>query len=107
MILLTDIPNKLANDPWFKIVEMLQQNWAVLVEKDDSVLAVFYGDTCGVFDQIEFADKKSAELALRRNGFRKYQDDVKAQEFIALPERKFFESPHPNGNIYSSGKYWK
>ena len=107
MELFTDIPDNLASDPWFKVVDMLQHNWAVVVEQDDSVLAVFYGDTCGVFDQIEFSDMKSAELALRRNGFGKYQGYLEVQNFIALPDRKFHVRPHPGGYIYSSGKYWK
>ncbi len=107
MNLLTDIPKKLTNDPWFKVVEMLQQNWAVLVEKDDSVLAVFYGDTCGVFDQLSFDDRQNAESALKRNGFRKFNEDPKVREFIALPEGKFREQPHPGGYIYSSGKFWR
>ncbi|MFC1701281.1 carboxypeptidase-like regulatory domain-containing protein [Pseudomonadota bacterium] len=41
------------------------------------------------------------------NGFRKYQDNLDVQNFIALPKGKFHERPHPNGNIYSSGKYWE
>ena len=85
---------------------MLQQNWAVLVEQDDKILAVFYGDTCGVFDQIGFNNRRSAEAALKRNRFRKYNDDPKAKEFVALPEGEFRVRPHPNGFIYSSGRYW-
>lgn len=105
--LFTDIAKHIANDPWFKIVEFLQQTWAVLIEQDDTVLVVFYGDTCGVFDQISFDDQQTGEAALRRNGFSKYKDDPKAQEFIALPDDEFHVFHHPNGFIYSSGKYWR
>ena len=107
MKLFTEIPRDLADDPWFKVVEMLQQNWAVIVEQDEAALLVFYGDTCGVFDQIAFDDRSSAEDALRRNGFRKLRDDPKAQEFIAVPEGEFHEQAHPNGFIYSSGRFWR
>ena len=102
-----EIPEDLANDPWFKIAEFLQQNWAVLIEREDSVLAVFYGDTCGVFDEIVFSTREDAETSLRRNGFSKYLEDHKAQEFIGLPRGEFHESFHPNGPIYSSGRFWK
>jgi hypothetical protein len=103
----TNISNKLAKDPWFKIVEFLQQNWAVIVDRKDEVLVVFYGDTCGVFDEITFPTREEAEKALRRNGFAKFVDDHKAQEFIDLPRGEFTERPHPNGRIYSSGRFWK
>lgn len=41
----TDIPEEIAADPWFKIVGMLQQNWAVIIKDDPGVLIVFYSDT--------------------------------------------------------------
>ncbi len=59
----TDIPEELAKDPWFKIVEFLQQNWAVVIRRDDDALAVFYSDTCGVFDEIAFPTRDVAEQA--------------------------------------------
>ncbi len=103
----TDIPKELAKAPWFKIVEFLQQNWAVTVERENDVLVVFYGDTCGVFDEIIFDSIDMAEQALQQNGFAKFMDDREAQDFIALPCGKFTEEPHPNGRIYSSGRYWE
>ncbi|MFC1606310.1 hypothetical protein ACFL33_05560 [Pseudomonadota bacterium] len=106
MQLFVDIPEELACDPWMKIVDMLQQNWAVVVERDDAVLVVFYGDTCGVFDQLAFDNRETAERALRRNGFGRFRDDAKAQQFIALPDGDFHEQPHPNGFIYSGGRFW-
>ena len=102
----TDIPEGLAQNPWFKIVEFLQQNWAVVIEREGDVLVVFYGDTCGVFDEMPFATRDEAEQALRRNGFSKFLEDKRAQEFIGLPIGEFAEQPHPNGRIYSSGRFW-
>lgn len=93
----TEIPEELANDPWFKVVEFLQQNWAVLIERSGSVLAVFYGDTCGVFDEMVFNTREGAEAALRRNGFSKYMEDQEAHEFVGLPKGEFHERAHPNG----------
>jgi hypothetical protein len=102
----TAIPAKLASDPWFKIVEFLQQNWAVIIEREADVLVVFYGDTCGVFDELLFPTRNEAERALRKNGFSKFLDDQKAQQFIGLPTGEFTERTHPNGRIYSSGRFW-
>ena len=102
-----EIPEDLADDPWFKIVEFLQQNWAVIVDKGATVVVVFYGDTRGVFDEMDFESVDDATEALIRNGFSRYLADTKAQEFIGLPQGKFREQDHPNGRIYSSGRFWR
>jgi hypothetical protein len=102
-----DISEEMASDPWFKIVDFLQQNWAVIIERDEDVLVVFYGDTRGVFDEILFSSREEAESALCRNGFSMFMQDKKAQEFIGLPRGKFSEQPHPNGRIYSDGRFWR
>ncbi|NLA41234.1 MAG: hypothetical protein GX874_07465 [Smithella sp.] len=103
----TDIPEEIAENPWFKIVEFLQRNRAVVIKLEDDVLVVFYGDTCGVFDEMPFPTRDEDEHALRRNGFSKFLEDKRAQEFIGLPRGEFTERPHPNGGIYSSGRFWR
>ena len=103
----TEIPQELAEDPWFKVVEFLQQNWAVVVDRGDSAMVVFYSDTCGVFDEIVFESADKAEEALKRNGFAKHKEDERAQSFIGIPEGEFVEREHPNGRIYSSGRFWR
>ena len=67
----------------------------------------FFGDTSGVFDRLRFPSVTEAEIALLRNGFKRYDTDEKAKEFIGKPEPPFRERAHPNGPIYSSGRYWK
>ena len=67
----------------------------------------FFGDTSGVFDRLRFPSVAAAEEALLRNGFKRYDADPEATEFIGKPAPPFWESRHPNGPIYSSGKYWK
>ncbi len=97
-----------SRDYWFKVVDFLQQNWALIDEdKSGAAIVYFFGDTSGVFDQMSFTSKTEAETALRRNGFTLYDEDVKAQEFIAKPNPPFHSANHPNGLIYSSGKFWK
>ena len=95
----TGIPEALARDPWVKVVEMLQQNWAVIIRRGADVLLVFYGDTCGVFDEIEFDSATEVEAALVRNGFPKHLEDPEKQELFALPEGRFHARDHPNGPI--------
>ncbi len=95
-----------SRDYWFKVVEFLQQNWALLDPVDHGFKVWFFGDTSGVFDDISFTSQAEAEKALRRNGFARYAEDHEAQRFIARPEPPFYRLPHPNGPIYSSGRFW-
>ena len=96
-------------DYWFKVVEMLQQNWALIDKSNDSdeCIVYFIHDASGVFDRIQFSSEKDASHALKRNGFARYVEDKEAQKFIAPPKPLFFEDQHPNGPIYSSGRYWR
>lgn len=98
----------ISRDYWFKVVGMLQQNWALIDEILPGVHRVyFFGDTAGVFDELEFPDLATAEQALQRNGFARIEEDIEAQEFILRPAPPFFRHHHPNGPIYSSGRYWR
>jgi len=94
-------------DYWFKIVEFLQQNWALIDQTPEGAVVWFFGDTSGVFDQLAFASAEEAQAALLRNGFRRYADDPEAKNFIAIPAPPYYRRRHPNGPIYSSGRYWK
>ena len=98
-----------SRDFWFKIVEMLQQNWALIDEATDGTgcTVFFVNDASGVFDRLRFKDVREAEVALERNGFNRYALDKRAQSFIAEPEPPFHEDSHPNGPIYSSGRFWR
>lgn len=96
-----------SRDYWFKIVEFLQQNWVLIDETKDGCTVFFFGDTSGVFDRLSFSSVAEAEQALRRNGFGRFADDQKAHEFIAIPQLPFHERPHPNGPIYSLGRFWR
>ncbi len=97
----------MSNDFWVKVVEMLQQNWALIEEKPDGGVCVYFiGDTSGVFDELSFPSADDAIAALRRNGFKHFADDEKLQSFLRPPEPPFHRQPHPNGPIYSSGRYW-
>ena len=96
-----------SRDYWFKVVDMLQHNWALI---DDSaecgVVVHFLGDTSGVFDHMSFDDANLAASQLRANGFARLADDPNAQSFLAPPQPPFSRRAHPNGPIYSSGRFW-
>jgi hypothetical protein len=97
-----------GTDFWVKVIEMLQQNWAV-IEPDPStgVRVYFITDTNGVFDEIDFPSTVEASDALRRNGFRCFSDAPDLQSFLRQPSKPFWRSSHPNGPMYSSGRFWR
>ena len=98
-----------SRDYWFKVVDMLQQNWALIERRafeGERVKAYFMGDNGGVFDELDFPSVREARRGLRRNGFQRYAKDEEAQEFVSPPEPPFCRREHPNGEIYSSGEYW-
>jgi hypothetical protein len=107
---MSDIVDIRSRDYWVKVVGMLEQNWA-LIETGDAASAgvrvFFVGDTSGVFDEMSFPSGEEAIRALRNNGFRRYADDRELQSFLVPPEPPFERSRHPNGAIYSSGRYWR
>ena len=95
-------------DFWVKVVEMLQQNWAVIeCEAMESARIYFVSDTSGVFDDIAFSSTAEAREALRRNGFRRFADNSDLQSFLRPPSAPFHRDTHPNGPIYSSGRFWR
>ena len=97
-----------SHEYWFKVVGMLQQNWALIDDnKNGGCKVYFIGDTSGVFDEMEFQSRDKASSALKRNGFALYDEDKKAQKFIAPPKPPFYRRAHPNGKIYSSGRFWR
>ncbi len=96
-----------SRDYWFKVVEMLQQNWALIDETGSGVTAFFVSDTGGVFDEIPFDSVDAASASLSENGFQRFADDPKAASFLSPPNPFFTQQPYPNDQIYSSGRFWK
>lgn len=97
-----------SQDYWFKILDFLQQNWALIDGNSQGVSTIYFvHDGSGVFDRMIFPSLYEAQTGLKRNGFRLYADDSESQKFIAPPKPPFKESLHPNGLIYSSGRFWK
>jgi hypothetical protein len=97
-----------GRDFWVKVVEMLQQNWA-LVEAEDvgSARVYFINDAGGVFDEIFFCSTGTAGEALAHNGFIRFSEHDDLQSFLRPPSSPFRRVPHPNGPIYSSGRFWR
>lgn len=95
------------NNYWCKVVEMLQQNWAVIQSSDEGCTVFFFMDDSSIFDQMTFESFNDAKEALVRNGFSLFSKDEKLQEFITPPNPPFGRRKHPNGEIYSSGRFWK
>jgi len=101
------IPAITSTNYWFKVVDFLQVNWALVDERlDGTATAWFIDDASGVFDQITFSSLESAVEGLMRNGFDLYRVALEAQPYMTPPAPPFHVSQHPSGAIYSSGQYW-
>ena len=116
-----------SDDYWFKVVGMLQHNWALIDEMPDGSAFVFFfaGDDrpfvnprpSAGFDEMNFADVSEATLGLLRNGFKRWVDftaDPRNEGWADRccppdkPEVRYeFPSMCSNQGIYSSGRYWK
>lgn len=97
-----------SRDYWLKSLDNHQTNWALL--DDDPAgshcTVFFFHELSGVFDRLSFPTARLAETALRYNGFGRLLEWHDAPDGYAPPP-PFFEDQHPNGPIYSSGRYWK
>jgi hypothetical protein len=92
---------------WVKVVGMLQQNWAMLAFDGDGVTIRFIDDASGIFDRIHVPEMREAERQLRCNGFAPFDPQDPETGFLRAPEPPFSERSHPNGAIYSSGRFWR
>lgn len=93
-------------DLWVKIIGMLQQNWASIEPGGEGVCLLSVSDTGEIFDRLPFAFAEDVEDALRRNGFRRFRESTELHGFLSPPDRPYSEGRHPNGPIYSSGRFW-
>ncbi len=93
---------------WVKVVDMLQQNWAMIqYDSSDGARVLFISDRSEIFDQLTFRDLAEAETALARNGFQQFANAADLKSFLRAPSPPYREGRHPNGPIYSSGRFWK
>ena len=76
-------------------------------EAAGGVRTYFISDASGVFDEMVFPSTENAVEALQRNGFRRYAASTDLQSFLRPPASPFHRRSHPNGTIYSSGRFWK
>lgn len=103
-------PELKSREFWVKVVAMLQQNWAVIEGPSSSAARTVYflDDFGGVFDRLEFKSEKEAKEALLRNDFVRYPDSEEMAQFLTPPTLGAYrERAHPNGPIYSSGRFWR
>jgi len=99
-----------SKEYWVKIVEFLQQNWALIeqAENNNYVTVFFINDASDVFDKIYYSSAEQAEQALLMNGFKLYNDPKEDfRKFISIPPPPYCSRKYSTRKIYSSGEYWK
>ena len=93
---------------WFKVVEFLQTNWAIIDDQSNGrVRVLLINDNSGVFDAMSFESLEEAVSGLVDSGFDLWAKNLEVQEFLIPPLQPFKYDAHPNGRIYSDGKFWK
>ena len=104
-----NLPSLLPAEPnwWVKVVEFLQQNWALPVPIEGGFALLFVDDHARVFDRLDFQDEREMCEALRRNEFEELAKTPRLQEFLRAPDIPSSARKHPNCRIYSSGRYWR
>ena len=95
-----------STDFWVKVAGMLQQTWALIEPEAMGVRVYFITDTSGVFDEIALPSAAAASQALDFNGYRRFADHEDLQSFLCPPPAPLYQRAHPNGAIYSSGRFW-
>jgi hypothetical protein len=103
---LTDRIAITSADFWYKVVDCLQENWAVVEPSISGATVFFLGGDGAVFDEIAFPTIQSAQDALDANGFYRLAENERNASFLIPPRPPYFRAPHPNGAIYSSGRFW-
>jgi hypothetical protein len=89
---------------WIKVLEMLNQNWAIIEDQGPRTIVVFCGDDGGVFDELEFDSRPAAEAALSRNGFVRFDPP---RDIPRHPAGALFLVKVENNGVYSSGRFWR
>ena len=70
---------------WFKVVDFLQTNWALIESTVEGVRVAFVQDASGIFYRLDLPDEREAERQLRLNGFRRFAEDEEARKFLRPP----------------------
>jgi hypothetical protein len=97
----------ISRDFWFKIVDFLQQSWALIDEGADAVTVWFLDDGGGVSTGFHFPRNWRQSVPFAATAFAASRLIGGLKHFIATPRTPFHNRPNPNGPIYSSGRYWK
>ena len=95
-------------EPWFKVLGMLQQNWAAVFPQTNGRAVVhFFGDDSRIFDTLEFDSAQTAEGALEFNGFTRLSEDPSFSYIAGVPTYPLTHKAESIRAVYSTGGYWK
>jgi hypothetical protein len=87
-----------STDFWGKVVEMLQQNWALIEDEPGRAVRVFSSATraaCSM--RLRFPPISRRD---RRSGFKRFADSADLLSFLRPPPAPYHRTAHPSGAIY-------
>ncbi len=94
-----------SRDYWVKVIEMLQQNRALVEPVDGGAKVYFFDDDSAIFDEMTFPSVADAESGLDWNDFEKLAENKEMREFFRFPPEPPFYLGVPYA-IYSTGEFW-
>lgn len=114
-----------SRDWWFKPVDMLVHNWALIESSCNKTATVYFfhdnGSTksgsqnyklfqlkgrCAIIDSLEFENQDAAKLALGYNGFRQLETNAGPWDGN-VPLGNFYDARATEEGVYSKAGYWK
>ena len=108
-------------DWWFKVLGMLNENWALIEESPEKVTVYFFhscgttkmsigprnGPWAAIVDSLEFSNCNEALNALLRNGFSPFAEVSDTWEGNPPPEGRLYDAREKEPGIYSQEGYWR
>ena len=74
-----------SSDFWVKLIDMLQQNWALIDEGPESTARVFFvTDVSGVFDEMTFPSKNNSPSNFDYPVYLEGAKSMAAQPLVAI-----------------------
>ena len=89
---------------FFKSVLNMQTNFATFDHAQEGRI-LFVGETGFIFDELKYPNNQIAEQKLRKNGFKRCDEDEIFDNHFSVPE-SIISNERSIKPVYSSGKYW-
>lgn len=89
-----------SRDYWFKIVEFLQQNWALIDDTPDGCVVFFIGDNSGIFDRLAFLSVEEAKRLFAEMALLYFRRTKRHRVSLLFRNRRFMNGRTQTGRFF-------